>query len=346
MKKILAILLTACLALALAACGETEEPETAVPETATEEETTVATTVFTIPQSIRTELTTPAAAPSARGNPVWSLNFGPYYLDGMDPELGSPLSEEQIRAALRAVAPYCDTIRTFGVTGELNKLYKIAKEEFGLRVIAGCWIGGGYNDAQVQDELAALAGIAGNGWADILLVGSEGLFRRDYSAWQLIGWMDTLRGMLRRPLPVGTSDTAGALLGEKNLIANSDIVCYTYYPYFSGADISRAAEDFAQMHRKMRAAAGDKPLICGETGWPDDGEPVGGAVPGAENAARYFDEIYAYSRENGLEVCYFEAITEPWKGKYGAAERSFGLLGSDLRPKAHYSRALADIAAQ
>ena len=32
-----------------------------------------------------------------------------------------------------------------------------------MRIIAGCWIGEGYSDAQVQRELEALAGIASNG---------------------------------------------------------------------------------------------------------------------------------------------------------------------------------------
>ena len=82
------------------------------------------------------------------------------------------------------------------------------------------------------------------------MVGSEGLYRRDYSQAQLVRWTDTLRKMLQTPLPVGTSDTAGALLLNERVIANSDIICYTYYPYFSGAHVGQAAADFAQMHEK------------------------------------------------------------------------------------------------
>jgi len=272
--------------------------------------------------------------------PALSLNFSPYYLDGMDPELGSPVSEEQMRAALSAIAPYCDTVRTFGVTGELSKLYRIAKEEYGLRVIAGCWIGGGYSDEQALNELRALAEIANNGWADILLVGSEGLFRHDYSQERLVGWMDALRGMLQTPLPVGTSDTAGALRSGEAVIANSDVICYTYYPYFNGVHIEQAGADFAQMHEIMFTLAGGKPLICSETGWPDCGERIGGAQPGPENAARYFDAVYGYAREHSLEVCYFEAFTEPWKGKYGMAEQGFGLWDGSLGVKAQYGEAL------
>jgi len=102
MKKLLAILLAACAALALlAACGKTEEPEATEPETAAAEKTTAETTVFTIPAYIMAELTTPATtaataahAPSADGEagapgipaewldqflprekPVWTLRY-------------------------------------------------------------------------------------------------------------------------------------------------------------------------------------------------------------------------------------------------------------------------------
>lgn len=284
----------------------------------------------------------PTAGISAQGQGL-SVNFAPYYLEGMDPEFSSPVSEAQMLAALDAVAPYCDTIRTFGVTGALYGLYQPAKETYDFRIIVGCWIGKGYTDEQAMQELQALADIANAGWADILLVGSEGLFRADYSAAALIGWMDTLRTMLDAPLPVGTSDTAGALLANADVIAASDIVCYTYYPYHNGTDIAHALADFASMHEKMLTAAQGKPLLCSETGWPDAGEPKGKAVPSAENAARYLDEICAYAREYTFEVCYFEAITEPWKGKYGIAEKSYGLLDSDLKPKAHYEALLSDI---
>ena len=64
MKRILATLLAACLALALlAACGKTKEPEPTEPETTVAAETTAETTVFTIPAYIVAELTTPAPPP-------------------------------------------------------------------------------------------------------------------------------------------------------------------------------------------------------------------------------------------------------------------------------------------
>lgn len=277
------------------------------------------------------------------GNTMLSLNFSPYYRDGADPEKASPVSEDEMCALLDAILPYTHTVRTFGVTGELNKFYKFAKEEYNMRIIAGCWIGGGYTEEQALFELRALADIANQGYADVLLVGSEGLFRHDYSAEQLIGWMADLRGMLDNPLPVGTSDTAGTLLGEKELIIVSDVICYTYYPYWNGIPIESAAEDFAGIYERMREAADGKTLICTETGFPDAGDTVGGAVPSPENAARYFKEIYDFSCLNDFEVCYFEAVTEPWKEKYGLAERSFGLLDVNLQPKPAYQAELYKI---
>ena len=275
-----------------------------------------------------------------------SLNFSPYYIDGRDPEMGSPVSEAEMRAALAAIAPYCDTIRTFGVTGEMTKLYKIAREEFGLRVIAGCWIGSGYTDALVRQELQTMADLANNGLVDILLIGSEGLFRRDYTAAQLAGWADTLRDLLQTPLPVGTSDTAYQLLQNADALMTMDVIGFTYYPFFEKTHITHALANFSEMHGQLKAAFDGKPLFCSESGWPDAGGSHGDAEPGPENAARYFEAIYAYSREQNVEICYFEALSESWKGKYGLAEKSFGLMDSGLMPKPHFSEPLKNILRQ
>lgn len=283
------------------------------------------------------------ACKKPKENAALSLNFSPYFTDNANPEQGTAVSESEIRSLLDAISPFCDTIRTFGVSGELNKLYKIAKEDYKMRIIAGCWIGAEYTEDQVDAELKILADIANEGYADILLVGSEGLFRNDYNAEQLIKWMDKLRGLLESQMPVGTSDTAGALLGEKKILEASDVICYTYYPYWNGTVIESSLNDFAEMYETMLSAANGKPLICGETGFPDGGDKVGSAVPNPENAARYFDEIYRFSRDKDFEVCYFEAVTEHWKEKYGKAESSFGLLDTELQPKPAYSEMIDDI---
>jgi len=249
-----------------------------------------------------------------------------------------------MRRALDAIRPFADTIRTFGVSGELEKLYRIAKEEYGLRVIAGCWIGPGYDDERVQTELALLAGLGNNGLADILVVGSEGLLRGDYDAEALIGWLDDLREKLDGGVPVGISEAAADLLGNPEVMQAADVALFTCYPYFNGVAIEDAAADFLRMYRLLQRNAGQTKLICSETGWKFEGKSQGSAVPSPQNASRYFDEIIELSRRENLEICYFEALEEKWKSKYDDA--GWGLLDEDLNPRLSVSGSLARLAGQ
>lgn len=271
-----------------------------------------------------------------------SLNFSPYYPDGADPELQSPVSEETIRSALDAVAPFTDTIRTFGVSGEMYKLYKIAKEEYGFRIIAGCWIGALYGEAEIADELEILAGLGNDNLADILVVGSEGLYRRDYGADSLIGWVNEVKGALTEYKPVGVSDTAGMLMKYPDLLRAVDVALFTYYPYFDGVDVKKAVTAFDKTYNSLRQVSPRTVFICSETGWKFFGDSVGRASVGPEEAAAYIEGILGYSRSAGLEVCIFEAVEEKWKMKYN--DGGWGLLDENLAVRPAVKDLLARIA--
>jgi hypothetical protein len=60
------------------------------------------------------------------------INFSPY-LSGQSPDLGSQISEDQIRQRLSIVAPNTKWIRTFGCGDGLEATGKIA-HEMGLKV--------------------------------------------------------------------------------------------------------------------------------------------------------------------------------------------------------------------
>jgi len=58
-----------------------------------------------------------------------SICYSPY-TNGLSPETNSAVPIEQMRWQLNLIYPYVDTIRLFGVSGELEKIYKPAKEEY------------------------------------------------------------------------------------------------------------------------------------------------------------------------------------------------------------------------
>jgi exo-beta-1,3-glucanase (GH17 family) len=88
------------------------------------------------------------------------------------------------------------------------------------------------------------------------------------------------------------------------------------------------------MYRRTVQAANGKKVIISETGWPNVGSPVGGAVPSEANAMCYFLNICQWVEEDDIEMFYFSSFDETWKirdeGDVGAF---WGLWDKDGRLK-------------
>ena len=67
------------------------------------------------------------------------------------------------------------------------------------------------------------------------------------------------------------------------------------------------------MFRRAKEAGNGKRVIITETGWPDKGSPLGGAIPSEENALKYFINTQKWSKEEGIEIFYFSSFDESWK---------------------------------
>jgi len=242
-----------------------------------------------------------------------SLCYSPY-TNGLSPETNSVVPIEQMRWQLNLIYPYCDTIRLFGVSGELEKIYKPAKEEYNMRIIAGCWIDSAYSDAQIYSELDKLIELANNGYVDVAAVGSETIYRGDFSVEELNGYIDYVRaGIKNKSIPVGTSDTSAAFINHPDLVSNCDIILVTIYPFFANVKIDDASENLIETYNAVVRAAQGRQVIISESGWPTEGSPEGAAVPSMENAEKLFQETYKFSRKNDVEIVYFSEIDEYWK---------------------------------
>src|ERR1700686_3840087 len=82
-------------------------------------------------------LRTEANAPDFRGQ-LASISYAPF-AGSQHPNFGDRPTAEQIRADLKAIAPYTRAIRTYSSTGGAELVPAIAAE-FGLRVTLGIWI--------------------------------------------------------------------------------------------------------------------------------------------------------------------------------------------------------------
>lgn len=159
-----------------------------------------------------------------------------------------------------------------------------------------------------------LIDLANSGLIDVAVVGSEILFRGDFSPSVLIGFIEYARAGITDPnIPVTTSDTAMAWIENPALVEAVDIILVTIYPFFSNVPIEYAAAALAATYADVVAVADGRQVIISETGWPTAGSPEGVAVPSPENAARFFAEVNEWAVAEGVEVIFFSAFDEAWK---------------------------------
>lgn len=253
----------------------------------------------------------PASGPSIAAYKLSGLNFGPH-LDGQDPNVNPQVTIEQLRSQLQVVAPYTESVRSFGVTDGLEAIPAIARAS-GLKAYAGAWIG---RDRLANDrQLASLITVGQSRGAEILIVGSEVLLRGDQTESELLAHIARVKSAVPG-LPVAYADTYDVLLAHPRVIAAVDVLLANYYPYWQGVHVDDAVAAIHGSHARVLAAAQGKRVIVGETGWPSAGNMNGNAVPSEANAAAFFLNFVSWARATATEYCYFEAMDEQWKAKY------------------------------
>jgi exo-beta-1,3-glucanase (GH17 family) len=246
--------------------------------------------------------------------PVYVLNgidFSPY-IDGQDPNSGSPISEEQLRTRLDIVEPYTQWIRTFGSGNGLEKAGMIA-HEMGLKTAIGAWLGKDLTSN--ENEISNLIDAAKAGDVDIAIVGSEVLLRGDLSESQLVEYINRVKNEVPA-IQVTTADVYGEFLSHPAVVNTVDVVFVNYYPYWENIGVNHAVASIHGWHQLLTAKTGGKPVIVSETGWPSCGDRRGDAVPSPENASFYFLNFVSWARANNVSYFYFEAFDENWKAAY------------------------------
>jgi len=257
------------------------------------------------------------------------LNFSPY-TDGSDPNLGAQIDEAQLAARLEVVKPYTQWVRTFGRTLGMEKAGSIAKSQ-GFKTALSAWIG--RDTAANETEIANLINAGKAGQADLVIVGSEVLLRGDLSEQALIDYINRVKQRLPG-IPVAYADIYSVLIDHPNIIRAVDVIFANYYPYWEKVAIDQAIVRLQDMHQRMLAAAGGKPVVVSETGWPSDGASQGNAIASLTNANQYFQKFISWANANNVDYFYFEAFDEPYKAKYeGSQGAHWGLWDSSLNLK-------------
>ena len=253
------------------------------------------------------------------------LNFSPY-TNGQSPSQGIEISEAQIRERLALIHQSTLWVRTFGATHGLEHTGRIAKE-MGLKVAVGAWLS--RNQAANEAEIENLIEIAQAGHADIVIVGSEVLLRKDLTLQQLLDYINRVKEAIPVGIPVTTADVYGIWMENPDLIKIVDEVWANYYPYWEGTPITCAMSRLDASHQLLTKAAGEKEVIISESGWPSGGNAIGKALPSLENACRYFGEFVTWAETRDVKYFYFAGFDEKWKIQGGLTQEGhWGIFDS------------------
>lgn len=253
--------------------------------------------------------------------------FSPY--EG-DQKPGDPISEEQIRRKLAILKPHTQWIRVFSCTEGNEAIPKLAKE-MGFNTLVGAWLGEDLD--KNEEEIAGLLSLAQEGLVDIAAVGNEVMYREELEEDALIQYIEHVRDALPN-IPVGYVDAYYEFTNRPKITEACDVILANCYPYWEGCGIDYALLYMKQMYYQAVQAASGKKVIITETGWPSEGESLGDAVPGYDNALKYFIKSQNWSKTEGIEMFYFSAFDEGWKvSAEGAVGAYWGLWDKDEKLK-------------
>lgn len=181
-------------------------------------------------------------------------------------------------------------------------------------LLLGIWTSG---TTTIQNELDALLTAVeqyGTNFTDLVIgmsIGSEDLYRNSVTGSQnnagvganpdvIVDFINTYKEAVAdtalSSVPIGHVDTWDAFTNSSNdaVIDAIDWLGVDEYPFYQGTvdnNITNAGTLFDEAYDATVAVAGGKPVWVTETGWPYSGDTWVDAVPSAENAKYFWDEV-------------------------------------------------------
>lgn len=272
---------------------------------------------------LRPEMT----APDITGR-FQSLSFAPYGRH-MDPEGGKPTTPEQVRADVKAVAPYTQKIRTYAATGGVEAVPSIAAEE-GLKVTLGAWID--TREERNKQELANVIELAHrNSNIDSIVVGNESVLRGEKTPEEIGALIREVKRQVN--VPVTTGEIWNTWLEYPELVSQVDYILAHILPYWEGVPADQVVEYSINAYNRLRAAYPGKRIVVGEFGWPSGGFNRDASVPGAMEQAQIIRDFVSRADALGIEYNIIEAFDSPWKNFEGSVGQYWGVFDADRHLK-------------
>jgi exo-beta-1,3-glucanase (GH17 family) len=231
------------------------------------------------------------------------------YTDEQEP--GSIIKASQISERIAIIKPYIKWVRTFSCTDGNELIPEIAKEN-GLKVLAGAWLSD--NREKNEEEIQNLIELAKEGFADLVAVGNEVLYREELTEDELLEYIWRVKKELPG-IPVGYVDAYYEFKNRPAVTDACDVIFSNCYPFWEGCHIDYSLIYMKDMYNRAVKAANGKKVIISETGWPNRGSAFEASEPSLENALKYFINTQKWSREENIDVFYFSSFDELWKIK-------------------------------
>lgn len=271
--------------------------------------------------------------PDVPGARFQCLSYTPYRDDQTPFDDTFVVPRHQIEEDLPLLAPVTDCVRTYSSAGGLGEVVPIAKAQ-GMRVLVGTWIGSKAAD-NAKEIAATLEVVRAHPEAvRAIVVGNEVLLRREQTAEQLIGHIETMRRQTDFPLTY--ADVWEFWLKHPQVADHVDFMTIHILPYWEDLPVSveQALAHMREILEKMRAAFPGKPILIGETGWPSAGRTREEATPGRVAQARFVREFIALTEQEHIPYNLIEAFDQPWKRRLeGTVGGHWGLFAADRQVK-------------
>ncbi len=267
-----------------------------------------------------------------------SVSYSPF-TDSSHPDRGARPTPEQIRADLKAIAPYTRAIRTYSATGGAELIPPIAAE-FGLKVTVGAWIDKDKdrNEREIRSALD-LARRYSN--VNAIVVGNETTgVRAEMTVPELIKLIQKVKRS--SPVPVTTGEIWTVWIEHPELASAVDFIAAHILPYWEGFDASRAVDHTVEFYDRLRRVHPGKRIVIAEFGWPSAGYNFHDAAPGRMAQAAVIRDFVTRAEAYGIDYNIVEAIDQPWKTMEGGVGPYWGLFDASRQPKFAWTGAITE----
>ncbi|CAO3621962.1 unnamed protein product [Cunninghamella echinulata] len=257
------------------------------------------------------------------GQNFYGLNFG---ID----QNNCPPSQTYV-SHFNAIKKYTNRVRSYSLSVcNQGALALEAAHSTGMNIYLGMWVD---RPDTFQNELKALKNLLANHDlknVEAIIVGSEVLYRKDTPPSDLANYIKQIKSIVG---PHGVSVTTADVFYTftPDVIDAVDFVMMNAFPYWEGVEINDAATTLFQHYDSVVSVAKGKKVKIAETGWPGSGSNFGSSVASPQNQAKYLKDVLCLAKKRGVDVIYFSAYDEPYRGN--GVEGSFGIMNSGLSLK-------------